>query len=1160
MEELEKYAQLEDIRKKLWMNDGKSRVSLMVGAGFSRNASKLDSSLKDISLWNDLKKKLIKDLGDQGKHEDQDVLDLGDEYVKEFGIISLENLLKKEVPDENYEPNHLFSELLELPFSDIYTTNYDTLLERSSKNIFNRHYEIIYNIHDIPGSISPRIVKLHGSFPSNRPFIFTKSDYDSYPKKSAPFINMVQQSIMETTMILIGFSCNDPNFEKWIDWVSTNLGEHRQKIYLLDIDIDESSKPFSTGLISGIDFKYLYTGKDIDLNYACFFEELFKYLSINPNTDKRKWPYQSYYLKNSNSNSELIELLKNNRITYPGWVIMPHRVSNRNKMYHIISSYFPSLNAETDYAIQVLLATEIVWAMKNFRIPLDHSMQKLLEEIAFNEKQENTDESVVEILLFLLKESRFDNNKLFFEITSKLKNKILTDSQKDELNYQLLLWKKDKNEDDIYKNTIQEWEIADQALDYKLKKATLLLEVNKVEEGIHLIKEVLRNARRILTIDRKNYFALSVEGIALKLLQRFVGSEAKEDYFNRFIVLDQDFCDPTTTINYVANFKKYTKSKDIEEKRTFDGKKLVTQKFSHHRSYGELSAFFLMTTYEDYLLGLESIDNLEVIKYLQQTYPILSLKKFFSLGEKEQIEEFFSKELVLSFSNFAINELFIFLKNTINNKTDSNLTLVFDVLYRLYFVLDKERQEDLDSLLLEEYSSGRLFYLNMINSNELFEMCLTRVLKSKYSFELEKYINQIYELPFMGEVGTSLENAVLDDNLIFHPLQFVSSKALESFDIKVQSERYTVSKLLELLKTTNTQFSIRMGVWQKLVFLEKTKNLSNSESAEIKKVVRKLIKSDDPIFNNYHKSFAIISFVDELPLRKKTMENLLNKGFKESYFQGITFGGNQLQFGLNEISNLMINTTFDKSIYQQLIANVGKWWNSQYRELKNDSDYFFKNNDVQSMTIFLKNVVFRHVKKEFFNADMIRILNTCYDNLKEDNDPLFYLLIPGILKINSSRDSDINELMNGMLSSDKKVLSNSIKAIQDLAYLKERKEIEINVRNAKVLLLQLFSVHKEASLLDVSIVISLILKEKPNFFTNIELNDISQKVRLFFEMYVEKTEQDVFDAFALTEIIINYLKIVQLLKDLKIDIDHERWLKWSAESIHPEIKRYSFIL
>ncbi|MDN9012860.1 hypothetical protein [Brevibacillus laterosporus] len=56
------YPHLKGIRNKLWMEDGKSRVSVMIGAGFSLNAKKIEASFSGMALWNDLKNRLLKNL------------------------------------------------------------------------------------------------------------------------------------------------------------------------------------------------------------------------------------------------------------------------------------------------------------------------------------------------------------------------------------------------------------------------------------------------------------------------------------------------------------------------------------------------------------------------------------------------------------------------------------------------------------------------------------------------------------------------------------------------------------------------------------------------------------------------------------------------------------------------------------------------------------------------------------------------------------------------------------------------------------------------------------------------------------------------------------------------------------------------------------------
>ena len=85
---------------------------------------------------------------------------------------------------------------------------------------------------EIPLATQPRIVKLHGSLPAHFPLIFAEEDYRTYPTKFAPFVNMVQQAMMETVFCLIGFSGDDPNFLEWSGWVRDNLDASAPKIYL----------------------------------------------------------------------------------------------------------------------------------------------------------------------------------------------------------------------------------------------------------------------------------------------------------------------------------------------------------------------------------------------------------------------------------------------------------------------------------------------------------------------------------------------------------------------------------------------------------------------------------------------------------------------------------------------------------------------------------------------------------------------------------------------------------------------------------------------------------------------------------------------------------------------------------------------------------------
>ncbi|MGL4411170.1 MAG: SIR2 family protein [Bacteroidales bacterium] len=206
-----------EIAYRLW----NGHASIMIGAGFSKNAKKTSSTISSIPTWNELGDIFYEKLH-AVKPEERDksylnVLKLADELEVTFGKEYLNNLIKNVIPDSEYLPSDLHISLMSLPWKDVFTTNYDTLLERSADLIVDRRYEIVTNRHDLVWSTSPRIVKLHGSFPSERPFVISGEDYRQYPLKYAPFVNTVQQSLLENTLCLVGFSGDDPNFLNWMD-------------------------------------------------------------------------------------------------------------------------------------------------------------------------------------------------------------------------------------------------------------------------------------------------------------------------------------------------------------------------------------------------------------------------------------------------------------------------------------------------------------------------------------------------------------------------------------------------------------------------------------------------------------------------------------------------------------------------------------------------------------------------------------------------------------------------------------------------------------------------------------------------------------------------------------------------------------------------------
>src|ERR1039457_3784628 len=228
---------LKQLRADLWQWP-RSRAAVMVGSGFSLNAEPLPGVSARFPKWQDLSRFMIDELHPfegakerQARRSTTDPLRIASEYEAAFDKGRLDRLVRAQLPDSDYVPGKLHRLLMQLPWADVFTTNYDTLLERTE--VDKRIYHPVTKVTELTTAFAPRIVKLHGSFPSQTPFIISEEDYRTYPRTFAPFVNSVRQSLLENSFVLIGYSGDDPNFLEWTGWIRDELGDNHAPVYLV---------------------------------------------------------------------------------------------------------------------------------------------------------------------------------------------------------------------------------------------------------------------------------------------------------------------------------------------------------------------------------------------------------------------------------------------------------------------------------------------------------------------------------------------------------------------------------------------------------------------------------------------------------------------------------------------------------------------------------------------------------------------------------------------------------------------------------------------------------------------------------------------------------------------------------------------------------------
>lgn len=206
-------------------------VSAFVGAGFSKNANGNFPEWKQLicpmidAIYPNEDKKSISDKKDSLTTEDY--LDVAEEYEYSKSRKMLDEYITNTFKsyDKNETNNlELHKKLLSLEWNDIFTTNYDTLLEQA--DTIGR-YKIIEEFTTIfDNAVSRRIIKLHGSLNDKKGFdgckhkyIITETDYYTYHEKHNGFSTIVQSQIAQNSLCLIGFSGDDLNFKSWITWL-----------------------------------------------------------------------------------------------------------------------------------------------------------------------------------------------------------------------------------------------------------------------------------------------------------------------------------------------------------------------------------------------------------------------------------------------------------------------------------------------------------------------------------------------------------------------------------------------------------------------------------------------------------------------------------------------------------------------------------------------------------------------------------------------------------------------------------------------------------------------------------------------------------------------------------------------------------------------------
>lgn len=506
-------AALKRIQDALWATEETRGAAVMVGAGLTRTARRAAQNAPLPPLWRDIAAEMKRHLypndqttNNQSNTPQQDPLRLAQEYEAVLGRDQLDRLIRNAINDETLTPGPLHTALVRLPWTDILTTNWDTLIERAAKDYPQGRYETVLNKHDIPRTRAPRIIKLNGTLPSSGPFIITEEDFRTYPQQFAPFVNLTQQILMENALCLIGFSGDDPNFLQWTGWVRDNLGRHAPRIYLVGAlrYSQARRKTLEARNVSLIDFTPLL---DTELDRGQQHEQAVT-LFLKALKDAKPWPSQNWPSKPPNEprepNEPTLEGWRATRHDYPGWVFAPEPARTliriKTQQQDDIKRLLDTTNPEEQHE----LLYELAWRLEITLQPLPEHLREQLatatEAPTLNREQR------ADMACWLLRDARErEDNQAFAKWHRWIETN--ADNRAPDLNWERCLHARDTLNYAELERLLPR--ITGDDPIWGLRRAALLTELGKDEQAINTAQHSLKQLKKRKAQDPRSIWIAS---------------------------------------------------------------------------------------------------------------------------------------------------------------------------------------------------------------------------------------------------------------------------------------------------------------------------------------------------------------------------------------------------------------------------------------------------------------------------------------------------------------------------------------------------------------------------------------------------------------------------------------------------------------------------
>ena len=137
------------------------------------------------------------------------------------------------------KPTDVHKRLLRLPCKTWLTTNYDDLLEKTLMGACRRYQSVVRDVNlPYTSEDAVTLIKFHGDRAQQETLVITERDYQTYFRRYPRVRDKLSDLLMTRTLLLIGYSASDPDFNQILAEISYDVGEHQRRAYAILINAD----------------------------------------------------------------------------------------------------------------------------------------------------------------------------------------------------------------------------------------------------------------------------------------------------------------------------------------------------------------------------------------------------------------------------------------------------------------------------------------------------------------------------------------------------------------------------------------------------------------------------------------------------------------------------------------------------------------------------------------------------------------------------------------------------------------------------------------------------------------------------------------------------------------------------------------------------------